>query len=575
MGKEEIYEKSDLYKLRHTASHVLAMAAKAWDPKVKLAIGPPIENGFYYDFEFTKPVTDETLYTLDDKMREIIKKDLPVEHKKLPRKEALEGAKSSGQEYKHELMEDLPDAELGFYGIGDFWDLCKGPHAHSTGEIKAFKLTHSAGAYWRGDEHNQMLTRIYGTAFENKKDLEDYLTHLEEAKKRDHKKLGPQLDLFVFSDLVGAGLPLWTPKGTILRNELDNFVWRLRESRGYEKVEIPHIAKKDLYIKSGHWDKFKDNLFLIKTREGHEFAMKPMNCPHHTQIYASRTRSYRDLPVRYANTTMCYRDEQTGELSGLSRTRGFTQDDAHVFCRKSQIEAELSTVWDIVNEFYGEFGFKLSVHLSMSDPKEPEKYLGSRKVWNEAEDVLRHLAKKRNAKVVEDPGEAAFYGPKIDFLAEDSLGRSWQVATIQLDFNMPHNFDLTCINEEGQKEDIVMIHAAIMGSLERFLSILIEHTAGEFPTWLSPVQARVLPISDKFIDYAREVANGLRTGGKRAEVDESNETLGKKIRTAEMEKIPFLLIVGEKEQQHHTVTVRTRHTAEQSTLELDKFLRSF
>lgn len=572
--KKISYQESNLYKIRHTASHVLAMAAHEYDPDVKFAIGPPIENGFYYDFEFSKPFVKEDLEVLEKIMKKIIAKNYPVTQKFISRKYAISNAKSDKQNYKLELIEQLKDDELSFFTIDWFSDLCKGPHLSKTGEIKAFKLLSVAGAYWRGDEHQPMLTRVYGTAFETEKELDVYLERLEEAKKRDHKVLGPKLGLFVFSDLVGSGLPLWTPKGTILRDLLDDYVWSLREKYGYQKVEIPHITKKDLYQKSGHWDKFQNELFKIKTREGHEFVMKPMNCPHHTQIYASTARSYRELPVRYANTTMCYRDEQSGELSGLSRLRGFTQDDAHVFCRKSQIQPELSIIWDIVEQFYRSFGFKLSVRLSLSDFKFPEKYLGDRKNWELAEDMLRLLAKKRGVTVEEAVGEAAFYGPKIDFMTEDSLGRSWQVATIQLDFNMPERFDLYCINEAGKEERVVMIHAAIMGSIERFMSVLIEHFGGAFPFWLAPVQIKILPVSEKFLDYSREVANTLNQNGYRVETDSAAETLGKRIRQAELEKIPCVVVVGEKEEQNRTITLRIRHTPEQSTLTLDEFIRS-
>lgn len=563
------YEESNLYKVRHTAAHVLAMAVLEWDPEAKLAIGPPIENGFYYDFQLSKPVTDKDLPGLEKTMWKIINKDFPIVHKVMKKAEAEKLYHKNQQPYKLELAENLTDEELGFYGIDSFWDLCKGPHVKSTKEIKAFKLLSTAGAYWRGDEHQPMLTRIYGTAFEGEKQLKDYLEQLAEAKRRDHKVLGPKLGLFTFSELVGSGLPLWKPKGTILRNVLDDAVWELRKEKGYQKVEIPHITKKDLYITSGHWEKFKDELFLIKTREGHEFAMKPMNCPHHTQIFASEQRSYRDMPQRYSNTTMVYRDEQSGELAGLSRVRGFTQDDAHIFCRPAQIEKEVKDTWDIVDAFYKKFGFKLEVRLSLSDPKEPEKYLGKPEQWKEAEQTLRSIAKSRKVDVIEEQGEAAFYGPKVDFMAKDSIGRQWQVATIQLDFNQPERFDLYCINEQGEKERAIMIHVAVMGSLERFISILIEHYAGNFPFWVAPVQVRILTISEKMDDYAKEVFDSIKTS-YRVELDNSQETLGKKIRQAELEKVPAIMIIGEKEVQEKTVTVRLRSTTKQETVTLKK-----
>lgn len=574
MKSPENYEDSELYKIRHTAAHILAMAALELDPRVKLAIGPPIENGFYYDFEFSRPVNDTDLAVLETFMEKIIKANYPVEHKTVPRAEAIAVAKKAGQEFKLELMEGLPDKELGHYGIDTFWDLCKGPHVKSTGEVKAFKLLSVAGAYWRGDEHNPMLTRIYGTAFGSRDELKKHLQMLEEAKRRDHRKLGPQLDLFTFSDLVGPGLPLWTPKGMALRDVLDDFVWRLRQKYGYERVEIPHLAKKDLYEVSGHWEKFKDELYKIETRDGRVFALKPMNCPHHTQIFKRKQWSYRDLPQRYANTTMVYRDEQSGELSGLSRVLSITQDDAHVFCRPAQVKEEMGNVWAIIEEFYKAVGFDLEVRLSFRDPAKADEYLGTAQLWDKAERALSELTKEKNANAKISRGDATFYGPKIDFLAKDSLGREWQVATIQLDMNMPERFDLHCINEEGNPEQVVMIHCAIMGSLERYISILIEHFAGAFPFWLAPTQMVVLPISEKHADFALDFQNKLNAAGYRSQLDGSSETLGKRIRQAELMKIPYILVVGEKEQTDGTVTVRTRHTAEQSTLPIDKFIAS-
>jgi threonyl-tRNA synthetase len=565
---EQKYEESDLYKIRHTAAHVLAMAAHQFDPKVKFAIGPPIENGFYYDFEFSKPVSQEDLKALEKSMRLIINKNLPIEHKVLPRKDALEQSHKKKQPFKAELINDLPDQELSYYGIDWFWDLCKGPHVKSTGQIKAFKLLSTAGAYWRGSESNPMLTRIYGTAFASTKELDVFLHQLEEAKKRDHKKLGPELDLFLFSPLVGSGLPLWTPKGTVMRELLDDLVWQLRQRQGYQKVEIPHISKIALYEKSGHWEKFGDQLFVIETREGHQFAMKPMNCPHHAQIFGRKKWSYRELPQRYANTTAVYRDEQSGELAGLSRVRAITQDDAHVFCRADQVKDELNAIWQIVEEFYGRFGFKLEVRLSFHDPEKQADYLGDAAVWKKSEGELEAIAKKRQAKYSIDWGEANFYGPKIDFIARDALGRDWQVATIQLDMNLPERFGLTYISSEGKEEYVVMIHAAIMGSIERFMSILIEHYAGDFPVWLSPIQAVVLPIGEKFKKYASDVQDLLQEAGVRSELHDSDESLGKRIRLAEKQKIPFIVVVGDKEQQSKTVSIRRRHMPEHQSVAL-------
>ena len=387
-------------------------------------------------------------------------------------------------------------------------------------------------------------------------------------EERDHKKLGRELDLFVFSDLVGGGLPLWTPRGTLVRDLLDNFVWELRKKRGYQKVQIPHITKKELYETSGHWDKFRDELFRITTREGHEFALKPMNCPHHIQIFTRRPHSYREMPQRFCETTMMYRDEQSGELNGLSRVRAITIDDSHVFCREPQVKEEFHAIWDIIQDFYSTFGFSLQVHLSFHDPKQPEKYLGDKKRWELAEDILREIAKEKNVKGIDGTGEAAFYGPKMDFMAKDSLGREWQVATIQLDMNMPERFDLTCINEKGVKERIVMIHYAVMGSIERFLSVILEHLNGAFPLWLAPVQVKILPISEKHVIYANEVFTALRDTGIRVELDNSNETLGKKVRNGKSEKVPYLFVVGDEEMSAKTIAVESRDKGKVGALAL-------
>ena len=392
-----------------------------------------------------------------------------------------------------------------------------------------------------------------------------------EAQENDHKRLGRELDLFVFSELVGPGLPLWTPKGTLLRNLLDDFVWELRKARGYEKVEIPHITKKELYETSGHWDKFKDDLFRFISRDKHEFAMKPMNCPHHTQIYARKPWSYREMPQRYANSTMCYRDEQTGELNGLSRVRAFTQDDAHVFCREGQVKEEFLKIWDIVQEFYGTFGFTLTTRLSFHAPKQPEKYLGDKSKWETAERILREITVEKGAKIFEGPGEAAFYGPKLDFMAKDSLEREWQVATIQLDMNMPDRFDLTCVNEKGEKERVVMIHAAIMGSIERFLAVIIEHLGGAFPLWLSPVQVVVLPVSEKHAAYANGIVAELKSAGIRAELS-ADDSLGKRIRNSKLEKVPCFVVVGDKEMADKTVTVENNRSGDKQTVSLQEFI---
>jgi threonyl-tRNA synthetase len=559
--------------IRHSLSHLMSMAITELYPTAGLGVGPVIENGFYQDYDLPETINQDLFLKLEKRMREMIAEEIEFKQHNVEFDEALKAYKNDP--YKTELIEGLRtkgEKNVSFYLSGSFDNLCGGPHVKNTKEINpdAFKLIKVAGAYWRGDEKNKMLTRIYGVAFATKEELEAYITMLVEAEKRDHKKLGRELDLFVFSDLVGSGLPLWTPNGMMLRTLLDNFVWELRDARGYEKVEIPHITKKELYEVSGHWDKFKDELFRITTREGHEFAMKPMNCPHHTQIYARKAWSYRELPQRYANSTMCYRDEQSGELSGLSRARSFTQDDAHVFCRPTQAKEEFLKIWDIVHEFYGVFGFNLKVRLSIHDPKQPEKYLGDAKRWEYAETVLREIVTEKNVDWFEGLGEAAFYGPKLDFMAQDSLGRQWQVATIQLDLNMPERFNLFCHNEEGKEERIVMIHAAIMGSIERFLSILIEHMAGHFPLWLAPVQVSVLPIGEAQLDYAKQVAVELKKVGIRAQVDERNEKIGKKIRDNEIKKIPVIAVVGDREMQAKTIALRMHGKKDGGVLTIDQ-----
>lgn len=564
-----------LQSLRHSCAHLLAKAVLTLYPGAHNAIGPSIENGFYQDFDLGDvKLSDADLPAIEAKMREILPTWTGFTFNEVTIEEARELFRHNP--YKVELAEEFAGQgkKLTTNNPGDFLDLCKMGHVENPSkELQHFKLQSVAGAYWRGDEKNTMLTRIYGTCWPTQEELERYLTMLEEAKKRDHRKLGKQLDLFTFSELVGPGLALWTPKGTLLRTVLDDYVWELRRARGYHKVEIPHITKKDLYETSGHWQKFAEELFRITTREGHQFAMKPMNCPHHTQIFARQPHSYREMPQRYANTTMVYRDEQTGELSGLSRVRCITQDDAHVFCRPSQVKEEFLKIWDIIDTFYAAVGFDaLAVELSLHDPQAPEKYLGTPEQWQQAEDQLRALAAERGVSFVERPGEAAFYGPKVDFIAKDSLGRTWQVATIQLDMNMPERFDLSCINEQGSKERVVMIHAAIMGSIERFLSILIEHHAGVFPTWLSPVQVQLIPVSDAFVSHCQGIQQQLSAAGIRVEVDQSNETVGKKIRAAEQQRVPYMLVIGEREAASGDVAVRRRGSPDTVTEPLATFI---
>ena len=525
-------------------------------------MGPAIDNGFYYDVDLgDEKIGDDTLKGLQTSMRKNLSKWTEFTHREVSKEEAEKIF--AGNEYKLELINEIAERgeKITLYTCDGFEDLCRGGHAENPAkEISAdsFKLDRVAGAYWRGDEKNKMLTRVYGLAFATKEELDAYIKQQEEAKKRDHKKLGVELDLFCFSERVGPGLPLWTPKGTTLRMLLDAYVWELRMAKGYERVEIPHITKKDLYEKSGHWDKYKDDLFRITTREGHEFAMKPMNCPHHTQIYDRKAWSYRELPQRYANTTTCYRDEQSGELSGLSRVRAFAQDDAHVFCRMSDAKEEFLKVWDIVENFYKTFGFDLKVRISKHDPEHPEKYLGEKDRWVFAEKMLTDIAKEKNVETFDGIGEAAFYGPKLDFMANDAIGRQWQVATIQLDMNQPERFDLTCTNEKGEKERIVMIHAAIMGSIERFLSILIEHVAGAFPVWLSPVQVSIVPVTDIHHEYAQKIYDTLTAKNIRVELQNDNLSLGKRINGAKAKKVPYVIVVGDKEKDSNTITSSDR-----------------
>ena len=583
-----------LHNLRHTLAHLLAAAVLELYPEAKPTIGPTTDNGFYYDFEFaenSKP-TEKEFKNIEKRMCKL----LPFWKEMFGKEVTADEARSlfKGNPYKLELIEEIlaKKEALTVYTVGPektetpfsdlrspfFTDLCRGGHASNPAEEiapDAFKLSRLAGAYWRGDSKNTMLTRIYGFAFETKAELEKYENMLAEAEKRDHKKLGRELDLFTFSDLVGSGLPLWTPRGTRVRNLLDEYVSSLRAKYDYEKVEIPHITKKDLYEKSGHWDKFKDELFKITTREGHLFAMKPMNCPHHTQIFARRKWSYRDMPQRYANTTMCYRDEQSGELSGLSRVRSLTQDDAHVFCRPIQVKDEALKIWDIIQTFYGTFGFKLRVRLSLHDPAHMEKYLGDPAIWDSAENSLREIIKSKNVNFTEALGEAAFYGPKIDFIANDSISREWQVATIQLDMNMPVRFDLTCTNEEGREEHVVMIHAAIMGSIERFMSVLIEHLAGNFPLWLAPIQVKVIPVAEAHIEAAKKVQELLRGALIRAELDSSNDGFGKKVRNAKTARIPYFIIIGDKDMAANMVTLESRDKGQIGQLPAEEVLKKF
>ena len=566
---------NNLSHIRHSLAHLLGAAILELYPESFLTLGPAIDNGFYYGAEIRDKVSEDDLEKIENKMRELAKNWTVFEKEIVDKDKAREIFKNNV--YKNEIIDGIvkEDQEISLYTSGSFTDLCRGGHVENFKDIdmSGWKLDRIAGAYWRGDEKNKMLTRIYGLAFESKANLENYLDMREEAEKRDHKKLGKQLDLFTFSDLIGAGLPLFTPKGTLIRNLLDEYVWELRKKVGYEQVDIPHITKKDLYEKSGHWSKFKDDLFRIVSREGHEFAMKPMNCPHHTQIYARKSWSYKELPQRYASTTKVYRDEQSGELSGLSRVRSITQDDAHVFCRMQDAKVEMEKIYNIVKTFYQTFGFTLTPRLSLHDPNNMNAYLGSSEIWEKAENELRNLIKEKADTAIEAIGEAAFYGPKIDFMAKDAIGREWQVATIQLDMNMPESFDLSCTNENGEKERIIMIHAAIMGSLERFISTLIEHVAGIFPVWLSPVQVTIVPVRiEQHGEYANKILAQLREKNIRVEISNNDDSLGKRINSAKAHKVPYVIVIGDKEMESGNLTIETR-TEKIEGIIIDDFIK--
>ncbi len=566
---------------RHSAAHLLAAAVLQLHPDAKLGVGPAVDNGFYYDFETKEPITDAHLKEIEKRMKKLIGRDVTFVHKEISLDEARALFPQSTQPYKAELIDDLAadgETTVSIYTSGDFTDLCKGPHVHSSKQINpdAFKLMRVAGAYWKSDETRAQLTRVYGVSFATKEELTAHLHMLEEAKKRDHRKLGKELDLFTFSDLVGAGLPLFTPKGTLLRDLIVDKIQGLQKNYGYQKVTIPHITKKDLYETSGHWAKFGDELFKVTGQSDQEFVMKPMNCPHHTQIFAAHKRSYRELPLRLMETTTVYRDEQAGELLGLSRVRSISQDDGHVFCAPEHIAAEVSGIIDVIRAFYTSLNMfeegKYWVSVSVRDPKTPEKYLGDSAQWDDAENILEDIAKKENLPYKRVEGEAAFYGPKIDFMFKDAIGREWQLATAQLDFVMPERFGLRYTDATGTEQTPVMIHRAIAGSLERFLSVIIEHFAGAFPLWLAPTQAVIIPVSEKFADYAERVRAQLSAANLRVTVDNQSDTLGKRIRTAQKEKIPYMLIVGEKEVTDGTVSVRSRDDGDGGTHTVADFI---
>ncbi len=550
----------------HTSSHILAQAVKRLFPEAKLAIGPAIDNGFYYDFDVKDPFTPEDLERIEEEMAKIVKEDYKIERFEMSRQEAIEQMERAGEIYKVELIKDLPeDAVISFYKQDDFADLCAGPHILSTGKVKAIKLLSVAGAYWRGSEKNKMLQRIYGVSYPKKSQLDEYLERLEEAKKRDHRKLGKDLDLFSILE-EGPGFPFFHPKGMVLRNELENY-WRQEHVKaGYQEIKSPIMLNKDLWVRSGHWDHYKENMYLSKIDES-DFAIKPMNCPGSMLLYKRRIYSYRDLPLRMGELGLVHRHELSGALHGLMRVRSFTQDDAHIFMLPDQIKDEIVGVIELVDSFYDVFGFKYHVELSTK----PEEAMGSDEDWDRAIGALKEALEHKGIDYTINEGDGAFYGPKIDFHLEDSIGRTWQCGTIQLDFQMPERFDLTYIGPDGEKHRPVMVHRVVFGSIERFIAILTEHYAGAFPTWLAPVQVKLLAITDRSNDYIRQIADLFKDSNIRAEIDLRNEKIGFKIREAQMEKVPYMLIIGDKEVETGTVSVRSRSKGSLGTMKLDEF----
>jgi threonyl-tRNA synthetase len=556
--------------LWHSSAHLLAEAVEALYPGTKFGIGPPIENGFYYDIDLgDRTIGEGDFEAIEAKMKELAAKKSTYQRKEVSKADAIAYFAEKGDEYKLELLEGLNDGEITFYTQGNFTDLCRGPHIPDTSFIKAAKVMSVAGAYWRGDEKRKQLTRLYAITFPKQKELDEHLVLLEEAKKRDHRKLGKELDLFTFSEKVGPGLPLWLPKGTALRERLVNFMKAAQEKSGYEQVATPHIAHKDLYVTSGHYEKYgKDSFQPIRTpHEGEEFFLKPMNCPHHCEIYKSRPRSYKDLPIRLAEFGTVYRYEQSGELHGLTRVRGFTQDDAHLFCRPEQVKEEFMKVIDLVLLVFKALDLTdYEAQVSLRDKEDRARYIGSDENWTKAEQAIIDAAAEKGLKTAVEYGEAAFYGPKLDFMVKDALGRKWQLGTIQVDYNLPERFELEYVGSDNARHRPVMIHRAPFGSLERFVAVLIEHTAGRFPLWLTPDQAVVLPLSDKYLDQSRKVAELLKESDIRASVDERNEKIGRKIRDAELAKLPFMLIIGEKEAEAGTVAVREHGQGDLGTM---------
>lgn len=559
----------------HSSAHLLAEALEILYPGIKFGIGPAIETGFYYDVDFgDREFSSDDFKAIEDKMLELAKRKETFERKAVSKSDALAYFTEKGDEYKLDLIKDLEDGKITFYTQGEFTDLCRGPHIPNTGFIKAIKLTNVAGAYWRGDESRKQLTRIYGVTFPKASELTEYLKFIEEAKKRDHRKLGKELELFAFSEKVGAGLPLWLPKGAALRQKLIDFLQKAQLNSGYEPVVTPHIGHKQLYVTSGHYEKYgADSFQPIKTPiEGEEFLLKPMNCPHHCEIYKVKPRSYKDLPVRFSEFGTVYRYEQSGELHGLTRVRGFTQDDAHLFCRPDQVKDEFKKVIDLVLYVFGALGFNdYTAQVSLRDPENRTKYIGTDENWALAESAIIEAAEEKGLPTVVEYGEAAFYGPKLDFMVKDALGRKWQLGTIQVDYNLPERFELEYTGSDNMKHRPVMIHRAPFGSLERFVAVLIEHCAGQFPLWLAPEQFIVLPVSEKYEEYAQNVLNSLNNSDIRGLIDLRDEKVGRKIRDAEVKKLPYMLIVGEKEVENGTVSVRKHGSVELGTMTADEF----
>lgn len=559
----------------HSSAHLMAEALEALYPGIQFGIGPSIENGFYYDVDAGDQVISEKDFgRIEKKMLELARQKNAYTRKEIGKKEAIAYFTEKGDPYKLELLEDLEDGHITFYEQGQFVDLCRGPHIPDTGRIKATKILKVAGAYWRGDEKRKQLTRLYGITFPKQKELNDYLEMLEEAKKRDHRKLGAELELFMFSERVGAGLPIWLPKGTALRKRLENFLTDEQIRRGYEPVITPHLGKKDLYVTSGHYAKYGEDSFqpIHTPREGEEFLLKPMNCPHHCEIFGHKPRSYRDLPVRIAEFGTVYRYEQSGELHGLTRVRGFTQDDAHIFCTTDQLKDEFLKVLDLTTFVLRKLGFdQYTAQISLRDPDNPEKYIGSNENWERAESAIIEATQEAGLETVTELGEAAFYGPKLDFMIKDALGRSWQLGTIQVDYNLPERFELEYTGADNQPHRPVMIHRAPFGSMERFIGVLTEHCAGKFPLWLTPEQIAILPIGENQIEYARMVETTLAAKDIRGFVDDRNETIGKKIRETELKKVPFMLIIGEKEAENQSVSVRKQGEGDLGTMTIDAF----